>query len=142
MLQILRYLELKNMYYEKFLSISKKFLLNARLNQWGDLTLFVDNRERILNIIHTYDHKIAHLFEEIDPMPSELNSYKHQIKTLLSKRKELINKIVEIDLELISRIEEMKNETIKELKFNLEKQQQLEFFSDKDQTQPIITKTV
>lgn len=142
MYQIIKYLELKNMYYEKFLSISQKFLNKARANYWDDLTVFIDNRERILNIIRAFDYKIAQFFEEIDLTNCELNSYRFQVRALLMRRKELIDKIVEVDLELISKIEELKNETIKELKFQMEKQQQLELFSEHTKTKPVITKSI
>lgn len=127
--EIIRYLELKNQYYEKFLSISKKFLSRTEEKQWDDLPLLVDNRERILNIIRSYDFKIAKCFEDLDPAACDLASYRSRVKMLLAQRTELVNKIVAVDLELISKIDELKSETIRELKKTVETNQVLDSFS-------------
>jgi hypothetical protein len=127
--EILHYLELKNQYYEKFCSMSAKYLARTYDNRWEDLSFFVDNRERILNIIRSFDFKIAKLFGEIDPTALDLSMYRPRVKALLDRRSELAKKIVEVDLELISRIDEMKTETIRDLKKTVETAHQMESFN-------------
>lgn len=127
--EILHYLELKNQYYEKFWSMSAKFLAKTNDNRWEDLTLFVDNRERILNIIRSFDFKIAKLFSDIDPQTTDFGFYRPRVKALLDQRKELARRIVAVDLELISRIDDLKTETIRELKKTMETTQHIESFT-------------
>ncbi len=127
--EILHYLELKNQYYEKFCSMSTKYLAKTYDNRWEDLTFFVDNRDRILNIIRSFDFKIAKLFNEIDPTAIDLTMYRPRVKALLDRRSEIAKRIVEVDLELISRIDDMKTETIRDLKKTVETSQQVETFA-------------
>ncbi len=128
--EILHYLELKNQYYEKFCSMSAKYLARTYDNAWDDLTFFVDNRERILNIIRSFDFKIAKLFQDIDPTALDLTMYRPRVKALLDRRTELAKRIVEVDLELISRIDDMKSETIRDLKKSVETSHQMETFAN------------
>jgi hypothetical protein len=62
--EVIHYLDLKNQYYEKFHTMTLKFLESANRDRWDDIDAFVDNRERILNIIRSFDFKIAKAFEE------------------------------------------------------------------------------
>ena len=127
--EVIHYLELKNQYYEKFHAMTCKFLEQARENRWDDLDFFVDNRERILNIIRSYDFKIAKLFEEQDLTKLDLHVYRPRVKSLLESREQWVKKIVAVDLELVSKIDEMKSETIRDLKRSVETNHQLNAFS-------------
>ncbi len=127
--EILHYLELKNQYYEKFCAMSAKYLAATYNDQWEDLDFFVDNRDRVLNIIRSFDFKIAKLFEAIDPTALNLTLYRPRVKALLDRRSELAKRIVDVDLELISRIDDMKTETIRDLKKTVETGNQLETFN-------------
>jgi hypothetical protein len=127
--EILHYLELKNQYYEKFCSMSAKYLARTYDNQWEDLAFFVDNRERILNIIRSFDFKIAKLFDEVDPTALDLTMYRPRVKSLLDRRSELAKRIVEVDLELISRIDDFKSDTIRDLKKTQETSHQMDSFA-------------
>lgn len=126
--EVLRYLELKNQYYEKFHSITQKFLDQTNQDKWDDLELVVDNRERILNIIHSFDHKIALHFQELNLSNDEMEQYRREVKRLMSIRGEWAEKIVTLDLELISKLDEVKSETIRELKKTVETSQQVGAF--------------
>lgn len=128
--EVIHYLELKNQYYEKFHAMTAKFLASAAANQWEDLELFVDNRERILNIIRSYDFKIAQRFEQVDIGDCNLDVYRGRVQGLLHARKAWADKIVSLDLELISRIDEMKCDTIRELKRTLQTNQQVSSFEE------------
>lgn len=126
--EVLHYLQLKNQYYEKFLSITQRFLENANNNKWDDLEFFVDNRERILNIIRSYDFKVARAFQRAD-VKSDSEYYGKRVRELLDKRTQLANKIVALDLELIAKIDEIKSETVRELKRSVETTHQIDSFT-------------
>ena len=127
--EVIEYLRLKNDYYEKFLSITAKFLSEARQNRWDDLDFFVENRERILNIIRSFELKIAKVVNQKPNDDAAVAKYKPTVKSLLEQRKALADKIVALDLELISKIDEMKSETIKDLKKTVETGHQLNSFT-------------
>ncbi len=127
--EVIYYLELKNQYYEKFLSVTEKFLSHVQRDEWENMDYFVDNRERILNIIRSYDFKIAELFQKIDIGEDRLENYGGRVKELLERREALGKKIMDQDLALIGRIDEVRTETIKELKKTQETGQKLHSFS-------------
>lgn len=127
--EVIYYLELKNTYYEKFLSITEKFLLQVQQDQWDNMDYFVDNRERILNIIRSYDFKIAELFHQIDVASTKLETYSTRVKELLERREVLGKKIMDQDLELIGKIDEVRTETIRDLKQTQETGQKLHSFT-------------
>ena len=127
--QVIQYLVLKNQYYEKFFSISAKFLEKTHSDNWDGLTFFIDNRERILNIIRSFDFKIAKSVEEVDMEQCDIDHYKPRIEELFKERKALADKIVAIDLKLVSLIDEVKSETIRELKKSVQTAHQIDSFS-------------
>ena len=72
--EVIHYLEMKNKYYEKFFTISTKFLEETNSDQWDNLSFFVENRERLLNIIRSLDQKIARAFKDSSTTEEEMNS--------------------------------------------------------------------
>jgi hypothetical protein len=128
MQEVLEYLQMKNHYYEKFYSLTHKFMEQVEKNNWEDIQFFVDNRERLLNIIRSFDHKIASVFDKSKLSDEEMTKLKPQVKELLEKRTAIANRIVALDLQLISRIDEHKSETIRELKRTMETKDQLDSF--------------
>ena len=127
--EVIYYLELKNKYYEKFLSVTEKFLQQVQADRWDNVEYFVDNRERILNIIRSYDFKIAELFQQVDIGSNRLEAYGERVKEILERRETLGKKIMDQDLELIGKIDEVRCETIKELKKTQDTGQKLHSFS-------------
>ena len=91
--EVIYYLELKNKYYEKFLSVTEKFLQQVQADRWDNVEYFVDNRERILNIIRSYDFKIAELFQQVDIGSNRLEAYGERVKEILERRETLGKKI-------------------------------------------------
>jgi len=126
--EVLHYLELKNQYYEKFHSVTAKFHENTLHNKWDDIEFFLDNRERILNIIRSFDFKVAKAFQNIDLEEDDIKRYRVPVKSLLDARTEWVKKIVALDIELISKIDEIKTETIKDLRRSLKTAQQMNSF--------------
>jgi hypothetical protein len=126
--EVIHYLELKNKYYEKFFNISTKFLAETNCDQWSNLQFFIENRERLLNIIRSLDQKIARAFKESNASEDEMNGYRESLKKLFDRKTNLGEKIISIDLQLISKIDTMKNQTIKNLKSTLKTHQQINTF--------------
>jgi len=126
--QVIHYLELKNTYYEKFYNVTAKFLAQAVQDRWDDIEFFVDNRERILNIIRSFDFKISKLLDSVELEDRQVIQYRPQVKSLLDTRAAIAQRIVAQDLDLIHRIDEMKTDTIRELKKTLETSQQMSSF--------------
>jgi len=126
--EIIHYLELKNHYYEKFLSLTKNFLNKAKQNLWDDIEFFVDNRERILNIIRSFDIKVSRLMANTQVGDTEAKYYREKVKAIFDRRTDVGNKILAIDLELIRCLDEMKTNTIKELKKTLDSQKPIQSF--------------
>jgi len=138
--EVIQYLQMKNKYYEKFFSISTKFLEETNSDRWDNLSFFVENRERLLNIIRSLDQKIARAFKDSTTTEDELNSYRDSLKTLFDKKKSLGEKIIAIDLQLISKIDAMKTQTIKKLKSNLKTTHHLDSFEKSTNTKRRRTK--
>ena len=134
---VLAYLELKNRYYDKFLSITEKFLVGARHNKWEGLELFVDSRERILNIIRSFDFKIAQCFEKSKLNNQQIEFYRPQVKDLLDHRDGLVSKIVNADLELVQHLEEVRSETIRDLKRTISVGQKIQTFAEESEAPEI-----
>jgi hypothetical protein len=139
--EVIHYLDLKNQYYEKFQTMTAKFLESANQERWDDIESFVDNRERILNIIRSFDFKIAQAFDQVDMGTCDVTFYRPRVKAMLDKRIELAHKIVALDLELISKMDELKSDTIRELKRTVETTHQMSAFDVPGAARRAITKT-
>jgi len=127
--EILHYLRLKNQYYEKFYNLTVKFIEKANRDEWDEIAYFVDNRERILNIIRSFDSKLSKIFYGLGSNRFIYERYRSTVKDLLKQREDLGRKIITLDLELISKLEDVKSETIRELKHAMETTQQVGSFS-------------
>lgn len=127
--EVIEYLQMKNHYYEKFYEITKRFLDKANQDNWQDLDFFVDNRDRLLNIIRSLEYKIARAFKDAENHGQDIEAYKETVQRLLIKRKEIGERIVALDLELIAKIDELKSDTIQELKKTVETQNQIDVFT-------------
>lgn len=136
--EVIHYLELKNQYYDKFHSITRRFYEQAEQGIWEDLEFFVDNRERILNIIRSFDFKIAKLFDELDMGRLDLQLYRPRVKQLLDRRVEIANQIVGLDLQLISKMDDIKSDTIRDLKKSIAAQAKVDAFHE---SEPVPAKT-
>lgn len=131
--KVLHYLELKNQYYEKFYQITSKFIGKTDRDNWNDLEYLVDNRERILNSIRSFDYKIGSLMKDAPIRDETLSRYGDRVRTLLARRMDLANLIVTTDLDLISRLEEVKSETIKELKQSMDTTRKVGSYAEEPQ---------
>jgi hypothetical protein len=121
--EVIYYLELKNQYYEKFFNVTKRLLDYVHQNRWDILPSFVDTRERIIHIIRSYDFKIARAFSSVDVSQCLLGVYRNRVKELLDGRKTWVDRILVVDLELLSRIDEVKSEGLRDFKRDISKTQ-------------------
>ena len=128
--EVLHYLDLKNRYLDKFLGLTQKFLEQVHRGKWDEINLFIDNRERILNIIRYFDQKIAKHFDLVELGVAELDTFRPRVKSLLDLRASITRRIINIDLQLISEIDEVKSETVRELKTAVETSHQVETFME------------
>ncbi len=112
---VIHYLELKNRFFEKLLTMTEGFLSKAKQNLWNQVNQFTEDRERILDMIRTFESKIAVSFSALNLSQEEVDYYQPRIKEIFTKREMLVNRIVNLDLELIARIDEIKSERILEL---------------------------
>ncbi len=139
--EVLHYLEMKNHFYEKFYTITKKLLDQVARNDWNDLEFFVDSRERILNIIRSFDAKISCVVENEGGKLQPQKEDRALMNQMMKARKYLADKILELDLQVIAAIDEYKNETIRELKKTVETQQQMNAFEKNAVPQRPLTRT-
>jgi hypothetical protein len=79
-----------------------------------------DSRERILHILRSFDFKIANLFEDLDLGTFDLEAYRDRVHSHFTRREELVQRIVALDLELIGRLDELKTEALKDLRQRVE----------------------
>lgn len=126
--EVFYYLEIKNHYYEKFYAVTAKFIGMNQEERWGELELLVDNRERILNIIRSYDFKISEALKSVGQAVLSSQEHAPRVKELLSIRKAIADRIVALDLQLISIIDEVKSEALREYKYAVDTSQKLESF--------------
>src|SRR5437870_428276 len=98
---VIHYLQLKNQYYEKFYSITSKFWQSIQNGDWSKVAEFTEQRDKILHLIRTYDYKISEILDGVNLDDKKYESYREQVTLLLAKRKEWVDRIVEIDLLVI-----------------------------------------
>jgi len=127
--EVLECLVLKNHYYEKFYELTLKFLRVANKNQWDETASFVEDRERILSIIRSFDLKMGKLNPKLMNSTVSVDLYQEQVRKLMQVRNNWVTKIVALDLEIISKMDEIKSETIRELKAVTDSEESLKDFS-------------
>ena len=120
MSELLKLLETKNYWFQKFLLTCEKFIVSLKENQdkaIDGLELFEKNRESLLNIIRKTDHKIKMLLDEQEMRECILGSeQKTKINYFMREKDSILSQILKIDNEIISMIEIIKNESFAKLK--------------------------
>lgn len=114
-MDVLALLRSKNRCLDRFLSISRDFL--AALEGGAGLSgleRFQLDRDACLKAIDLYDRKIS---EAVPLLPSEVRtpSLSESVKTQLDRKQSVIQSILAVDLEIMSRIEEARNDLLKDL---------------------------
>ena len=114
MQEVLNLLEEKNTCLKRFIDINEKQMTFIKAGDFDDLDNFYAARENILDIIQRVDEmiEVASLnFQESE----NTEEVKQSIRKNISEKGDLVNRILNQDLEIISKIDQAKSEIIKEL---------------------------
>ena len=112
MLRIIDLLNQKNHYLEKFYTLNELELLNFSQDDFNNLDVFYNGREKILETILYIDTEISKV-----EFPSivENAQLRTQISESFAVKDEYVNRILAQDLEILSCIESKKSNIIREL---------------------------
>jgi hypothetical protein len=114
--ELLRLLELKNDYLERYLISTEDFIRHIEGNNVGNIELLSSNRESILSIITHLDEKIHSLTETLPENPNDVSSeMKEQLRSALSKKEDLIQDIVDVDQILFKYLNRHRHEIANQL---------------------------
>ena len=107
----------KNHFLEKFYSLNEKQLVQLSASQFDNIEYFYNQREDILNIIKYIDAELARAHNDEVAM-NLMISFQDQtaVKECLRIKDIYVGRIVEQDIQILSLIERLKSNIIKELK--------------------------
>ncbi len=113
--RVIELLNEKNHYLEKFYSLNETEIENFSVGNFDNLDGFYTTRERILEILKYLDSEI--LKEQADYSPEAIASSEHrkEIVQALNTKDEYVSRIIEQDIEVLTCIEQAKNNIIREL---------------------------
>lgn len=107
----------KNHFLEKFYSLNEKQLIQLSASQFENIEYFYNQREDILKIIKYIDSEIVRAHNDELAMNIIASAQDHEaVKECLRIKDIFVNRIIEQDIQIISLIERLKSNIIKELK--------------------------
>lgn len=113
MTRIIQLLDQKNHYLEKFYALGEEALTELSKGQFNDIESFYDNREKILEMIRYIDFEVN---EAQNQITEEVDSVSRQeVKERLKVKEVYVSQILDQDLSIMSFIEQVKSEIIREL---------------------------
>lgn len=115
MTSIIDLLTEKNGLLEKFYKINEQALEKFLAGNFEGLEAFYEGREGLLTIIKKIDEKIESMNQIVIDKSQIDNAIKRVILSALEYKNELVSRILEQDLKLLSAIEMEKSSLIKEL---------------------------
>ncbi len=127
------YLELKQTYLKKLLELTQTFLKTCDSECTG-LFEFVQNRERLIHIIQDLEKKTLVMSELPEANASNWTAYKTQAEHLWAERNEIVRDILQCDLELMTRVENLRSQTILELQQSAHVERGLRTFRSRQKT--------
>ena len=114
MLRLVELLNEKNMFLEKFCSLNETELKKFVQGDFANLDYFYQTREGILEMIRTIDGQIDRInMETISQKVSD--ETKREVEKILKIKDQFVNRILNLDLEVLSCIEQAKSAIIREL---------------------------
>ena len=120
MTQLFKLLEQKNYWYTKYLSCTSAFqaaLSHAPEIALAELELFHGNRDSLLKILESLDEKMETLLSSPEWTKVEFNSeQKTKIQYYIREKDSIVNRIVELDKEVISALDRIRSEGAEKLK--------------------------
>ncbi len=115
MKSIIELLNEKNQFLEKFYRLNEVELERFTAGEFENLEHFYASRDGILEMIKKLDEKIE-VAEDIPSRPEDVTSeMKKSVMGALQYKNDLVNRILEQDLRILSAIESEKSQIIKEL---------------------------
>lgn len=109
-MDLIKFLEKQNYWYNKFLKITVAFLKELEKNPSNAINkifIFEENRKSLLNIIN----------KKIDLKKNKINNFdQRNIDFLIKEREKILIKIISNDKEIFEIIEKIKNENEKKIK--------------------------
>jgi hypothetical protein len=118
--EVLRLLEVKNYWFNKFLSLCDKFIVELKSHPdkvIDELDLFEKNRQSLLNIIKRTEEKVQFLLStETLRVYVPSSAEKTKINFLLREKDSVLNQIIKLDSEIIALMEKMKKEDEEKMK--------------------------
>lgn len=113
-MEVLKLLRSKNRCLERFLTLSEEFLTLAVKGDFSELQAFQGRRESTLKAMDLFDRKISEVVTAL-PYAQRTPSLIEAVKKALNEKEILVHQILEVDLKIISKIEDEKNNLLKEL---------------------------
>jgi hypothetical protein len=104
----------KNQCLQKFLLGTEKFLELYDLGSSPDINELHQFRESMIKTIHIYDKKVGKLINDLQPT-EKTSQLIETVRALVHEQDNLIQAILLVDKKIIQRIEEEKEQLLKEL---------------------------
>lgn len=118
--KIVRLMDEKNHFLEKFREANERELKQFSIGNFVALAEFYDSREKLLEIIKTIDEKLDEAQAEVDwdalKLDERVLEMRFKIKNILSEKDALVAEILAQDLQILSYIDQEKSHIIKELR--------------------------
>lgn len=112
MKRMIRLLNEKNHYLEKFYSLNESAIMHFAGGDFTTLEEFYQTREDLIQIIQYLDQEVREVQNEADDL--ELES-KTELREILAIKDEYVSRILAQDLEILACIEQEKSQIIREL---------------------------
>lgn len=114
--RVIELLERKNHYLEKFFLISEAELLNFKSDDFDNLESFYACRDKILNIIKHIDDEVEKTNQQFSSHYTITPEQRLQMERVLSRKEEIVNDILALDVEILACIDKTKSTIIRELR--------------------------
>ncbi|MBL7715660.1 MAG: hypothetical protein JNL01_09350 [Bdellovibrionales bacterium] len=116
-MDVLTLLKSKNKCLERFLSLSQQFVAetpSADSLDMATLSQFEARREATLKAMDLFERKLSEAVSLLTPI-EKTPELVAAVRAELERKEVLIHKILEVDLKIISKIEETKNQILREI---------------------------
>jgi len=113
--RIITLLREKNHYLAKFHEVNEKELLHFDSGNFDNVENFYGTRDKILDLIRLIDEMITEENAKHDNNPVATSGQRIEAEYLLNEKDELVKKILDQDLEVLSTIEKEKSNIIREM---------------------------
>lgn len=116
-MDVLSLLQSKNRCLQRFLALSLEFWEHWEVAEGAeipDLSSFQRQRDAVIRALELYDRKISEVIGEM-PAARRTPALIESVSQALDQKETIIRKILDVDLKIIGKIEESKNQLLKEM---------------------------